>query len=283
MRRRFEGENLEEAIWKASQELQISVAQLQYRTIQYPRKGVLGLFKRRAIIEVVIPDPTPETPLPQPREVPQQLKKEPTPTSAPPPPTQEVASPPESSPPSPQPPTPSPSPSQKRGPQGFGVVETPEELLPEIEEAIFKLIGVSCFDVSIKELRFLEDGRLYLRLDGPDNSLLIGREGYRYNSLNLLLYTWLFQKYRIKLKLEVGDFLENQTKMVRRLIEPTIEQVRQEGYGKTPALRGFLPYIAQELLRQEFPDMYVKVKGREGERFVVIRPFYGHNSSDRNP
>jgi spoIIIJ-associated protein len=162
-------------------------------------------------------------------------------------------------------------------------VETPEELLPEIEEAIFKLIGVSCFDVSIKELRFLEDGRLYLRLDGPDNSLLIGREGYRYNSLNLLLYTWLFQKYRIKLKLEVGDFLENQTKMVRRLIEPTIEQVRQEGYGKTPALRGFLPYIAQELLRQEFPDMYVKVKGREGERFVVIRPFYGHNSSDRNP
>jgi spoIIIJ-associated protein len=151
--------------------------------------------------------------------------------------------------------------------------------LEEIEREVRKLIEVSCFDVEVKEVSFDPDGRVFIRIDGPDNSLLIGREGYRYASLNTLLFVWLHQKYRLKLRLEVGDFLQNQTEMVKKLIAPTIEEVKESGSGRTPPLKGFLPYLAQELLRKEFPRMYVKVKELNGEKFVIVRPFYGHNSS----
>jgi|GEM_PF-2611777 len=153
-------------------------------------------------------------------------------------------------------------------------------ILEEIGREVGKLIEVSCFDVEVKEVSFDPDGRVFIRIDGPDNSLLIGREGYRYASLNTLLFVWLHQKYRLKLRLEVGDFLQNQTEMVKKLIAPTIQQVLEEGSGRTPALKGFLPYLAQELLRKEFPHKYVKVKEINGEKFVVVRPFYGHNSSN---
>lgn len=48
---RIEAPNLQEAFAKAAQELNCSVTELEIKVLQHPRSGILGLFKKPAIIE----------------------------------------------------------------------------------------------------------------------------------------------------------------------------------------------------------------------------------------
>lgn len=150
----------------------------------------------------------------------------------------------------------------------------------EVREGINNLIQNSCFNLDLVQVGFI-DGRVYIKLDGPDVPLLIGREGYRYTSFNNLIYYWISHKYNLKLRLEVGDFLESQERHIRTLLNSTIEEIEEYGHGRTPFLKGFLPYLALELLRERFPDKYVSLKeDNEGNKFVVVRVFYDNNWSN---
>jgi len=212
---RVEAKTLEDALFTASQKLNCSVTELEYVVVQYPSRGLFGLFSKTAIIEV-----------------------------------------------------------------DENIQRNIDDIIPEIEEKLQKLFSKSCFNVDTFEVKKYDEETVFIKIDGEDAALLIGKEGYRYNALNFMLYSWINQKYGFKVRLEIAEFLKTQEEMLRNFLEPFIERVKERGYGKTKPFDGILAFIALEILREEFPDRYVAIKDRNGEKFVVIGEKHGHNSSN---
>ena len=167
--------------------------------------------------------------------------------------------------------------------EGLGAGEGSTELFFEpvdeqalsrsIEAELGALMHSACFDIDTVEVDVI-DSTAYIFIDGEDAALLIGKEGYRYNALSYLLYNWLHNRYGLFIKLEIAQFLASQQEMIRNYIQPVVEHVRQNGWGKTRPLDGILVQIALEQLREEFPDKYVAIKRtREGERYILINEF----------
>jgi len=143
----------------------------------------------------------------------------------------------------------------------------------ELEEQIKKLFSYSCFDIDTIEVD-IEDNTAYIFIDGEDAALLIGKEGYRYNALSYMLFNWLNVKYGLYLKLEIAQFLASQQDMIKNLMKPVIEHVENIGSGKTKPLNGILVQIALEYLRDVFPNKYVAIKrNKEGLRYIIINDF----------
>lgn len=147
------------------------------------------------------------------------------------------------------------------------------ELALVIENQLKELLSHSCFDLDIVEVDVVDNTALIF-IDGADAALLIGKEGYRYNALSYMLFSWLHTKYELFIKLEIAEFLTTQQKMIASYIEPVIETVENTGRAKTRFLDGILVQIALEQLRVKFPDKYVAVKtSKDGKKFVVINEF----------
>ncbi len=214
---RIEAKTLDEAYLIAAQKLNCSVSDLNATVIQYPSKGIFGLFAKPAIIEV-----------------------------------------------------------------DENVEYNIEDIIPKVEEGLRNLFKNSCFNINRFEVKKYDEETLFIKLDGEDAALLIGKEGYRYNALNYMFYNWINQKYGFKVRLEIAEFLKNQEEMLRSFLEPFIEKVKQRGYGKTKPFDGILAFLALEILREAFPDKYVAIKERHGEKFVVIGDKHGHNSGNSN-
>jgi len=147
------------------------------------------------------------------------------------------------------------------------------ELAEKIEKDLKGLLQHSCFAIDTIEVDVVDDTALIF-IDGDDAALLIGKEGYRYNALSYMLFNWLHSKYDLYIKLEIAQFLTTQQEMIQNYIKPVIEYVELNGRGKTRPLDGILVQIALEQLREAFPDKYVAVKtGRDGRKFVIINEF----------
>jgi spoIIIJ-associated protein len=157
-----------------------------------------------------------------------------------------------------------------------------EDVIPEIKEGLVILFKNSCFDINEVVVEKLDEETIGIKLDGPDAALLIGKEGYRYNALNYMIYSWIHQKYGFKVRLEIAEFLKNQEEMLRNFLAPFIEKVKDKGYGKTKPFDGVLAYLALEILRETFPDKYVALKAKNGEKYVVIGERHGNDSSNCN-
>jgi len=155
-----------------------------------------------------------------------------------------------------------------------------DDVIPEIEENLKNLFKKSCFELDSFEVKKYDEETVFIKIDGEDAALLIGKEGYRYNALNFMLYSWINQKYGFKVRLEIAKFLETQEEMLRNFLVPFIEKVKVKGYGKTKPFDGILAFVALEILREEFPDRYVAIKDRNGEKFVVIGERHGNDSSN---
>ncbi len=148
-----------------------------------------------------------------------------------------------------------------------------KELSRKIEEDLKLLMGSTCFEIDVVEVDVI-DKTAYIFIDGEDAALLIGKEGYRYNALSYLLYNWLHNEYGLFIKLEIAQFLASQQEMIRNYIQPVVDHVYKEGWGKTRPLDGILVQIALEQLREEFPDKYVAIKRtRNQERYILINEF----------
>jgi spoIIIJ-associated protein len=213
---RIEAKTLEEAYAKASEIFNTSITELNIEIVQYPSKGLFGLFSKPAVIEVEEP------------------------------------------------------------------IKTVEDVIPEIKEGLINLFKNSCFTIDTVEVEKKDEETIGIKLDGPDAALLIGKEGYRYNALNYMIYSWVHQKYGFKTRLEIAEFLKNQEEMLRNFLAPFIEKVKAKGYGKTKPFDGVLAYLALEILREAFPEKYVSLKEKNGEKFVVIGERYGNDSSNSN-
>jgi len=157
-----------------------------------------------------------------------------------------------------------------------------EDVIAQIKEHLENLFKKSCFNLDTFEVSKYDEETVFIKIDGEDAALLIGKEGYRYNALNFMLYSWINQKYGFKVRLEIAQFLKTQEEMLRNFLAPFIEKVKEKGYGKTKPFDGILAFIALEILREEFPDRYVAIKERNGEKYVVIGEKHGNNSGNIN-
>ncbi len=211
---KIEAKTLEEAYEKAAETLHCSVADIEAEIIQYPSKGVFGLFAKSAIIEVE---------------------------------------------------------------EYFEI----EKLKNLIKKELTVLVKKSCFNIEVKEVSKYNEDTAFIKLDGEDAALLIGREGYRYNALNYMLYSWLHQKYGFKVRLEIAEFLKTQEEELKEYIEFFInEKIEPRGYGRTKAFNGVLLYMALDILREKLPDKYIGIKERNGEKYIIVGDKYENNSGN---
>jgi spoIIIJ-associated protein len=155
-----------------------------------------------------------------------------------------------------------------------------DEIIHDIEYSIKNLFKKSCFNIDKFEIKKYDDDTVFIKIDGEDAALLIGKEGYRYNALNFMLYSWINQKYGFKVRLEIAEFLKTQEEMLRSFLSSFIQRVKEKGYGKTKPFDGILAFIALEILREEFPEKYVAIKDRNGEKYVVIGEKHANNSGN---
>jgi spoIIIJ-associated protein len=278
--KKIEAKTLEEAYAVATEAFSCSITALDCEIIQYPSSGFLGLFSKNAII-VVAPKKHQEEKkagIVEPKNTILEKKKS---TLKHEPPKQNVKV------------------EQKEGKATQNSVTervvldsffdkkkeaehvaAPVQKLAnniplqeEIEKELKALIMISCFDIDTVEVDVIED-TAYVFIDGEDAALLIGKEGYRYNALSYLVSNWLQNKHALYIKLEIAQFLASQQEMIRSYMEPVIEHVEQEGWGRTRALDGILVQIALEQLREAFPNKYVAIKRtRNGDRYVLINEF----------
>jgi len=252
--KRYEAKTIEEACLAASHDLECAIEDLDYSICQYPSKGFLGFFAKKAIIEVKI---KPKKELIENKEtLNNREKKEESVESIKEPEPEKIV-------------------------ESFFDLEKKEEPKKEyekidaktLEDKIKELFSHSCFDIDTIEVD-IENNTAYVFIDGEDAALLIGKEGYRYNALSYLLFNWINAKYGLYLKLEIAQFLASQQEMIKHLMQPVIEHVNKEGWGKTKELNGILVQIALEYLREVFPNKYVAIKkNKNGERYIVINEF----------
>jgi spoIIIJ-associated protein len=281
--KKIEAPTLEEAYEKAAEHFGCSVVELQCEIIQYPSSGLLGLFKKPAVIIATVKEKTSTEPKPASRPPSESAETTPESIAA-----EEVLrtvmqeddrTP----------------PSRKDAPYAEDdIVESffeKERLADEdtqvgdeadiarsIEESLKHLMDVSCFDIDTVEVD-VDGNTAYIFIDGEDAALLIGKEGYRYNALSYMLFNWIHDKYDLYIKLEIAQFYTSQQEMIRHMLQPLIEEIQREGRGRTRFLDGILVQIALEQLRQAFPDKYVAIKrARNGQRFVVVNDFYTSKS-----
>jgi len=296
--KKVEADTLEEAYQKAATFLKCSITEMQYEVIQYPSKGILGLFRKKAIIIASCKDKN---------ELSKDVVEEQLST------------------------TPSSISDKKETGDIQEDTTTVEEVVAKeivdeiqqtsqdlkvvndtvldnffveknnttdedeesveyeqninkelsilIESQLKKLIEVSCFDIDVVEVDVI-DKTAYIFMDGEDAALLIGKEGYRYNALSYMLFNWLNSKYELYIKLEIAEFISSQKEMIKNYIKPVIEQVHSKGRAKTRFLDGILVQLALEELREEFPDKYVAIKtAKNGKKFVVINEFNKKNNA----
>lgn len=294
--KKVEAPTLEEAYAKASQALECSISELQCEVVQHPSKGLLGLFKKSAIIIAVRKhDREEETSsmdiASSALETLEDVSEEEIVASEIVDTVKEEAHKDE-------------NPIVETKPEKDAVLDSffesesdhePEissddeiveneavvydELALMIEDQLKELLSHSCFDIDVVEVD-VHDNTALIFIDGNDAALLIGKEGYRYNALSYMLFNWLHTKYELFIKLEIAEFLTTQQEMIRKYIQPVIENVEKQGKGKTRFLDGILVQIALEQLRERFPDKYVAVKtAREGKKFVVINEFNSNKSN----
>jgi len=253
MMKKFEAKTLEEACQKAAQEFDCLVTELVYEIIQYPKKGFLGLFEKSAIIVATVKN-IPEKNKSEVKESVVNVQEEVTQAL--------VTS------------------SQEKSEviDNFFNESRKEESKPtieayELEEKIKKLLSYSCFDIDTVEVDIV-DNTAYVFIDGDDAALLIGKEGYRYNALSYILFNWINVEYGLYLKLEIAQFLASQQDMIKNQLQPVVEHVEREGWGRTRELNGILVQIALEYLRDRFPNKYVAIKrSKNSERYIVINEF----------
>ena len=288
MIKRYEATTLEEACSLAVKDLNISIDKLDYDIVQYPSKGILGLFSKKAIIVVALNEKEDsnadikseeknskddsinleaeveavakesikvEDELDEKKDEDTTLKSSSSKSIIKE--EKEIFD----------------SFSGKKSVENEIVKKYESIDAKELENKIKKLIELSCFNIDTVEVD-IEDNTAYVFIDGDDAALLIGKEGYRYNALSYLLFNWINSKYGFYLKLEIAQFLASQQDMIEHQLQPVVEHIEKEGWGRTKELDGILVQIALEYLRDRFPNKYVAIKrSKSGDRYIIINEF----------
>lgn len=149
-----------------------------------------------------------------------------------------------------------------------------QDLLNRIKEGLIAIFKVSCYNINVVEVSEFDEDTVFIKLDGEDAALLIGKEGYRYKAVSYILFNWINSKYNLNIRLEIAEFLKNQEVAVGAYLVSVIERVEALGRAQTKPLDGVLVKIALEQLRKRFPDKYVGIKTSDDGRYVIVNDFY---------
>jgi len=302
--KRIEADTLEEAYSKAAKELSCSVTEINYEIVQHPTSGVMGLFKKTAIIIAVkksvsssetsanlsaLKEEAKKEILEEKETPVERVKTEKNITSKP---KAKISK----------------KPKVKKTTVDIEKFEKKDEIVDtffsskeiekvseekfetvvfdddrdvpenkersiEIERKIQHLMKVACFEIDTVEVDVF-NGIAHIFIDGEDAALLIGKEGYRYNALSYMLFNWINAEYNLYIKLEIAEFIQAQEEMIDNYLKPIAEHILEHGKGKTKPLDGILVQIALEKLRAMFPNKYIAIKtGKDGKKFIIINNF----------
>lgn len=150
-----------------------------------------------------------------------------------------------------------------------------QETAKEVQKELKELLDLMPYQLSEVFVEPYDENTLYIKIDGADSALLIGKEGYRYKAISYLIFNWVNHQYGLMIRLEIAEFLRNQEEMIANYLLPTIESIKTYGKAQTKPLDGVLAHIALKQLRDQFPDKYVSFRlNSEGERYIVINDFY---------
>jgi len=265
--KKIEAPTLELAYAQAASEFGCSVTALQVEIVQFPSKGILGLFKKTAVIVAHLPlAPSSEsasaplsTPIPD-------IVSEPIQDTFPPQPLQHSFV-------------------TEQEEEGYDDEENDEEELypgmtvqecaEEVKEEINRLFKDICFDINEINVSVYDENTLLVEFTGPDAALMIGKEGYRYKALSYMLFNWINVVYGMQLRLEIAEFLKNQEESISRYLIGVCDMIDQEGRAQTKVLDGVLVQIALKQLRERYPDRYVAIRStRDGGKFIVINSYH---------
>jgi spoIIIJ-associated protein len=238
---KIEAASLEEAYKKASRELGCSIADLDIRVLQHPAKGILGIGRKNAVILVRCAK-SDEPAVRQIEEVEKKIERV--------------------------------EPKNEIFENFYKEKKDLEQIAKEVEQQLKELFGALCYRLTHIDVSAPESNTLLIRFDGDDAALLIGKEGYRYKALSYMLFNWLNPKYGVQIRLEIAEFLKSQEEMIKNLLAPLIERIKEEGRGQTKPLDGVLIQIALKQLREAFPDKYVGIReNRRKEKYIIVNEF----------
>jgi spoIIIJ-associated protein len=261
--KKIEAPTLEQAYAQAAFEFGCSVTALQVEIVQFPSKGVLGLFKKSAIIIANLPhiapveveeiftednDITPdEAVLAEPEEL--VLGDE----------FYEQA-----------------DDFEEEGEmEGDFYQLSAQECADEVKEQINVLFKDICFDINDIDVSVYDENTLLVEFTGADAALMIGKEGYRYKALSYMLFNWINAVYGMQLRLEIAEFLKNQEESISRYLINVCDIIDQDGRAQTKVLDGVLVQIALKQLRDRYPDRYVAIRStRDGGKFIIINSYH---------
>lgn len=291
---KIEALTLEEAYSQAATKLECSVTELKIEVVQVPSKGLLGLFKKPAVIVAAVDtqkissileknEKSKETPKKQ------KIKKEKKPQETS---THNIYN-------------------DTIMPESFVSTQDEEydedyiddeideeayeeiikeaeeenheqtmdinEIVDEVKSDINKLFESICFDIDEISVSAYDDNTLLIEFTGTDAALLIGKEGYRYKALSYMIFNWINAKYQVGLRLEIAEFLKNQEESVTRYLEGVHENVDRDGRAQTKILDGVLVQIALKELRNSYPDKYVAIRTtRDGLKYIIINDYHNN-------
>ncbi|ASM38891.1 MAG: Jag N-terminal domain-containing protein [Campylobacter sputorum] len=149
----------------------------------------------------------------------------------------------------------------------------PLETIDEIKKGLELLFSNNCFNINKIEVSEYSKDCVLINLDGEDAALLIGKEGYRYKALSYLLFNWINNKFNLSIRLEIAEFLKTQEERISIYTQSVIQRVEKNGYAQTKILDGVLIKIALEQLRAKFPEKYVGIKTSNNGKFIVVNDF----------
>ncbi|WP_297810174.1 Jag N-terminal domain-containing protein [uncultured Helicobacter sp.] len=150
-----------------------------------------------------------------------------------------------------------------------------QNVAKEVQRELQELLSLMPYQLSEILVEPYDENTLYIKIDGEDSALLIGKEGYRYKAISYLIFNWVNHVYGVMIRLEIAEFLRNQEEMIANYLLPTIESIKMFGKAQTKPLDGVLAHIALKQLREQFPDKYISFRlNNEGERYIIINDFH---------
>ena len=155
------------------------------------------------------------------------------------------------------------------------------DIAKTIKEEINALFNLSCFEIDEINVSIYDGHTLLIEFQGADSALLIGKEGYRYKALSYMLFNWINTKYQIQLRLEIAEFLKNQEESISRYLINVCENIDRDGKAQTKILDGVLVQIALKELRDTYPEKYVAIRStRDGLKYIIINDYLTHTKYD---
>ncbi len=159
------------------------------------------------------------------------------------------------------------------------IAEDLNTIVTEVEVEINKLFDFTCFKIDKIAVSAYDENTLLIEFQGDDAALLIGKEGYRYKALSYMLFNWINTRYQLQLRLEIAEFLKNQEESVSRYLEGVYENIDRDGKAQTKILDGVLVQIALNELRDKYPDKYIVIRStRDGFKYIIINDYYSNKN-----